>query len=219
MQLTMSFSEASQVTVHAVLAGHLCALGEVIDYLIASQGLIGLSFDVWRGPGKGPLLVSLCAFTKAIIFKCVSDKSHVDAVIKLEKVPFILWLVRSEGHRVDVGPEDEILLSWNCIYGLVLLKSLIKCKVKLAWLMLDDHLVDVVQELSRLNFVISSSVFLHHLMVESLYLTHLNGLLNLMAIFLNMISEIRVLTFDSGSNNMCLLQCVQTNWISASSFH
>lgn len=42
----MSFSEASQVTVHAVLAGHLCALGEVIDYLIASQGLIGLSFDV-----------------------------------------------------------------------------------------------------------------------------------------------------------------------------
>ena len=46
MQLTMSFSEASQVAVHAILAGHLCALWEVIDYLIASQGLIGLSFDV-----------------------------------------------------------------------------------------------------------------------------------------------------------------------------
>ena len=43
----------------------------------------------------------------------------------------------------------------------MLFKSLIKCKVKLAWLMLDDHLVDVVQELGRLNFDISSSVFLH----------------------------------------------------------
>ena len=37
MSLAMSLSHAGQVAIHLILAGHLCALGEVVDLLVACQ--------------------------------------------------------------------------------------------------------------------------------------------------------------------------------------
>jgi hypothetical protein len=96
--------------VHAVLAGDLSGLGEVIDFLVASECLIHLRLDVAARPHHCELLVSLSRLPESVIFKQVTDQSDVYLIILLKIIPSILWLVRPYTYWVYVWTEAYVFL-------------------------------------------------------------------------------------------------------------
>ena len=114
------------MAIHAILPCHFRALREVVHFLIPSERLVSLALDVRAGPGDLPLLVAIGNFPETIVLKRIPNQSHVDPVIELEVVPPVLWLVRSQRHRIDIGSEDEILLRHDIINCLMRLNRLLE---------------------------------------------------------------------------------------------
>ena len=140
-KLTMSFSESSQMSIHAVFPGHLGTLRKVVYFLISSKWLVNLALDVRTCPTNGPVLVLLSSFSEAVVLEGVSDQADVDPVVKLEEVALVLRPVGPKCHGVDVWAEDEKLLLLDIIYSLSCLQSLLKGKVKFTWFVHNLHLL------------------------------------------------------------------------------
>ena len=51
--------------------------------------------------------------------------------------------MRSQCHRVYERPEHEVFLGRDVVNSIVSIKSLLESEIKLAWLMLYDHLIDL----------------------------------------------------------------------------
>ena len=158
------------MTVHAVFACHLCAFRKVIDLLVSSQSLICLTFDIRTGPCHWPFLISIRHFAEAVIFERVAYQCYVYSIIELKVEASVLRFVRSQCHRVYERPEHEVFLGRDVVNSFVSLKSLLKSEIKLAWLMLYNHLVDLVFKVffncNSLDFL--SLVFL--LLIDLFYL-------------------------------------------------
>ena len=111
----MGLSQAGKVTVHAVLAGHLCALGKVVHFLMPSQALVNLHLNIGRGPADRPFVVSFRSLAEAVVLQRVAQQRNRHTVVKFEIVALVRGQVRSDRHGVDVGAEDEELLLHNVV--------------------------------------------------------------------------------------------------------
>jgi hypothetical protein len=110
--------------VHAVLAGDLSGLGEVIDFLVASECLIHLRLDVAARPHHCELLVSLSRLPESVIFKQVTDQSDVYLIILLKVITSVLWLVRPNTYWVYVRTEAYVFLECSILNSRWLAKKL-----------------------------------------------------------------------------------------------
>ena len=52
---------------------------------------------------------------------------NVDPIVKLKEVAMVLWLVRSDSHRIDIWPEDQVFLLLDVVNSFRCFKSLLEC--------------------------------------------------------------------------------------------
>jgi hypothetical protein len=60
-----------QMLIHAILPGHFCGFGPVVDFLEFTQSLINDRFNVAAGPHDAPFLFAVGDFAEAIVFKSI----------------------------------------------------------------------------------------------------------------------------------------------------
>lgn len=106
MALTMGFFESCQMAIHAVFACHLRTFRKVVYLLVSSQSLVSLTLDVGASPRYLPFLVAIRNFPETVVFESIAYQRHIYSVVELEEVASILWLVRSQCHRVNKRSED-----------------------------------------------------------------------------------------------------------------
>lgn len=100
----------------------------MVDFLPSRERLVDLHLDIATGPHDGPLLVALGRLPEAIVLHGVADKLY-RAVVELKVIPLIGRLVGPDGHRVDIGPENQVLLCLHVGKCGQLRGRLFKCKI------------------------------------------------------------------------------------------
>lgn len=82
----------------------------MIDLLVLGQSLINLRFQGTAAPHERPVLTFLLGnLSEPIVLQGVSDDLHL-IIIKLEVIPSISWLVRSDTYWVLIRSENQELL-------------------------------------------------------------------------------------------------------------
>ena len=107
----MNFLQPRKMPIHAVFARHLRALWKVVDFLVLRQALVKHTFDVRACPTNCPFLIPLGYFSETVVFKSISYQRYIDTVIEFEVISFVLGLVWTDTHRVDVRPKDQKFLA------------------------------------------------------------------------------------------------------------
>ena len=96
--------------VKTIFPGDLRRLRPVIDFLKLAERLIHDGLNVTAGPHDAPFLLFVRNFSKTVVFKSVPNQPHFKPVIKFEIQPLIWRLIWSYTHRINIRPEEHVLL-------------------------------------------------------------------------------------------------------------
>ena len=83
----------------------------MVDFLVLRQALVKHTFDVGACPTNCPFLIPLGYFPETVVFKSISYQWYIDTVIEFEVISFVLRLVWSDTHWVDVRPKNQKFLA------------------------------------------------------------------------------------------------------------
>lgn len=120
--------------VHAVFASYFGCFGPMVYFLESAECLVDHAFYVRAGPHHAPFLFALINFSVAIVFHSISNQWNIAIVVEFEIQLFVLGLVRTNCHWVDVRPEEHVALAKLAVHCRSLHLALFEGFVELAGL-------------------------------------------------------------------------------------
>ena len=174
MLVSKHLSKPCKMSIHVIFPCHLCTLWEMVDLLVSCQRLVQLWLYVRASPTNRPLLTPLRHLSETVILKSVPNQGDIDSIVELEEVAFVRGLVGTDGHRIYVGSEYQVLLLRDIDDGLLCCSCVFKSKIKLSRLVSNHHLIDLMLQ------CIFSTLYFLLLVLDLLYCLLATGALNLL---------------------------------------